>query len=353
MTHKTKKSLFAGLIIFAALIALGAFLPSKTRYISLKNFPLQQQRFSSSTNTIILTKNLSPISGLPCKNYNRRPIAVMLSEDPSARPLSGLSMADLVVEMPITQSGINRMMAVYVCGNPSEIGSVRSARHDYISLAMGLDAILVHWGGSHFALDKLNNGIMDNIDALKYSRTAFWRQANLSPPHNGFTNIQKLVAQAKRLHYRLKNKFSGYPHEAILTLSSAPPANLVLGYPGIYKVRWHYDPQTNSYARWRGNKPEKDFLTKNQIHAKDIVIMRANSHELEGQYNDVDVEGSGKASFYFDGRVIQGNWVKAGHYQKTKLYFYDESGQEIKFQPGQIWIEIIEPNKPVVYQKIK
>ncbi len=342
MPRKIKALPLLGLLLGFSILLLLLF--SGSRQMELTSS--QQSRPATQ---ILSSQNTSPISGLPCKNYKRRPIAVMLSEDPSARPLSGLSSADLVVEMPITQGGINRMMAVYVCGNPSEIGSVRSARHDFIPLAMGLDAIFAHWGGSHFALDKLNNGITDNIDALKYSHTAFWRQANLSPPHNGFTNIEKLTAQAKKLGYRTTGNFEGYQHENIKTATANPKATLIIGYPGIYKVKWQYDPANNSYLRWRGNKPEKDFLTRGQIRAKNIVIMRANSRELEGQYNDVDVEGSGKASFYFDGQIIRGSWTKAGHYQKTKLYFYDESGQEIKFQPGQIWIEIIDPNRTVLY----
>ena len=307
----------------------------------------------------ILSENLSPISGLPCKDYNRRPFAIMLAEDEVARPLSGLQSADLVIEMPVLITGMNRMMAIYVCENPPEIGSIRSARHDFIPIAMGFDSILAHWGGSHFALDKLNNGIMDNIDALKYSRTAFWRQSNLPAPHNGFTNLEKLSAQAKRLGYRLENEFEGYHHQSLADdcklddVSYKQSGKLTINYPGIYKVWWKYEPITNTYARWRDNKPEKDFNTTSQVKAKNIVVMRADSHYLENQYNDVDVEGEGKASFYFAGQETEGSWKKEGNYQSTKLYFYNKSGEEIKFVPGQIWIEIIEPDKTVTYEKIK
>ena len=308
---------------------------------------------SNDQGIIQLTTEISPISGLPCKNYNRRPFAVMLAEDEVARPLSGLQAADLIVEMPVLITGMNRMMAIYVCGDPSEIGSIRSARHDFIPIAMGFDAIFAHWGGSHFALDKLNNGIMDNIDALKYSRTAFWRQINLPSPHDGFTSIEKLSAQAEKLGYRLENTFEGYLHKNVKAQMSNVKYKLEINYPGVYRVWWEYNPKTNEYLRWRGNEPEKDFNTANQVKAKNIVVMRAQSHYLEDQYNDVDIEGEGKASFYFAGKEIEGSWKKEGHYEKTKLYFYDEAGSEIEFVPGQIWIEIIEPEKQVTYEMLK
>ncbi|MFX1495300.1 MAG: DUF3048 C-terminal domain-containing protein, partial [Promethearchaeota archaeon] len=63
---------------------------------------------------------------------------------------------------------------------------------------------------------------------------------------------------------------------------------------------------------------------------------------------DVDVEGTGELIVYRNGEEIRGTWKKEGSYQPTKLYFLDEDGKEIKFFPGKIWIEIMEP-----YQEVK
>jgi hypothetical protein len=101
--------------------------------------------------------------------------------------------------------------------------------------------------------------------------------------------------------------------------------------------------------RWRGGTPEIDRLSDQQIVAKNVVIMRTASEELEGQYNNVEVEGGGKATIYRNGEVIDGAWRKDKKDRKSKLYFYDDSGEEVKFTPGQIWVEIIEPEKSVVW----
>lgn len=310
------------------------------------------------------------ISGLPCQNYARRPLAVMIAEDQAARPLSGISLADLVVEMPVVTGGITRMMAVYQCNDPEEIGSVRSARHDFITLAAGLDAVFVHWGGSHFALDTLKRGVIDHLDALPNPFNAFYRKQNVPAPHNGFTSVPKLLGAAKNLGYRLTAEFSGYQHSEdqkskILSSSAATSSEmsagvleankkqkpaLEIGYIYPYNIKYEYDFEHNDYLRWRGGTKEIDRLTGQQARVVNIVIMRAKSRQIEGQYNDVDVEGQGEAIYYFNGGEKKGYWQKDKSDIKSKLYFYDDNDQELKFAPGNIWIEIVEPYQKITYE---
>ena len=296
-------------------------------------------------------KSVSPISGLECENAGRRPMAVMISEDTVTRPLSGLSSADLVVEMPVVTSGITRMMAVYVCGNPLKIGSVRSARHDFIFLAMGFDAIFAHWGGSHFALDKLNAGIMDNINAIVDYHNAFYRQPGIARPHNGFTSMERLFKAAKKFGYRLENNFEGYPHYKDNDLSGGGKNGVLkINYPYPWNVKYEYQAKDNSYLRWRGGEKEIDKNNSEQIKAKNVIVMRAASRQIEGQYNDVDVEGEGKAVIYNNGEEISGRWKKDKNNKNSKLYFYDDNGEEIKFVPGQIWLEIVQLDQGVSWE---
>lgn len=336
---KSKPLIFA-LILIVVIAGLYFF---GSREFAVKN---------SLENKKKVPQEVSPISGKKCKNYNRRPFAVMISGDQRVRPLSGIAAADLVIEMPVYLGGVNRLMAVYVCGEPEEIGSVRSARHDFIPLAMGLDAIYAHWGGSHFALDKLNAGIMDNIDALPNRYNAYYRKSESKPPDNGFTSIKRLVRSAKKYGYRLKNHFEGYKHlkKADKRQQTAEEKILKLGYPGKYKVEWKYNPHTNSFTRYRNGTPEIDKLTGKAVKAKNIVIMRAKQHHLEGQYNDVDITGTGQAAFYRDGKEFAGRWKKPAWPQHSKLEFLTDSGKEFAFVPGPIWIEIIGPDKEVSWE---
>lgn len=292
-------------------------------------------------------EEVSPLSGLVCQNYQRRALAVVLAEDPVTRPLTGLSQADLVLEMPVITNSITRMIGVYLCQEPGEIGSLRSARHDFIPLTMGLDAILVHWGGSHFALDKLDAGIMDNIDAMRNPYNAFYQKSEIPQPHNGFTSLERLINSARKLGYRLENKFEGYPHTQDKSRESNRKV-LRIGYSYPYNVSYQYEPSSNSYLRYRTNLKEIDKSNNQQIEAKNIIVMRAFSRQIEGpDYNDLDIEGTGQCQVYQNGIVINGTWQKEKNNQTSKLYFLDQEGQEIPWVPGQTWIEIVEPNQEV------
>ncbi len=333
--------------MFLIVLAAGAYLIF-WQSVKIVDFSRGVSPTSSPTPTPAFKK--SPLTGVPCQNAEQRPLAVMLSGDAVVRPLSGITEADLVFEMPVITGSINRLMTVYICQSPKEIGSIRSSRHDFITLAQGLDAIYAHWGGSHFALDKLNNGAMDNLDALKNPFDAFWRKEGIAAPHNGFSSEEGLMNAAEKLGYRLENRFEGYPHLENFTPATSTSKTLLVAYPGEFQVKYQYNPETNTYLRWRGGSKEIDKNTKIQVAAKNVVVMRAFSRQIEGQYNDVQIEGQGEAKVYRNGEEIKGIWKKDAKDQASKLYFFDAVGQEIKFVPGQIWVEIAEPTTAVIWQ---
>jgi hypothetical protein len=322
-------------ILVVAVLAICAcvyFAFGRERSITVNTGPSKQQQTVSS------------IAGLPCDTAQRRPVAVMMPSDPEARPLSGLGAADLVVEMPVTPDGITRFMAVFQCQTPKEIGSVRSAREDFIPLAAGFNSIYAHWGGEHGALDRLNQHIVDNINALDFDGTIFYRKPGIRPPHNGFTTLDLLFKQANLFGYDIHKDFSGYPHsDAQPTKNISNIAtSVILKYPSPNNVSWSYDQTTELYSRSRGGAVEIDKNTGKQITARVVAVMHTTSHILvEGdQYIVVNTTGSGDADVYQNGIKISGTWKKDPSRLNSKLFFYDGSGNEIKFAPGQIWIEI-------------
>lgn len=336
------------LIIIIALVVAGVvFWFFGNRSVEINKDSQNQEPESENKN------NISPITGQECENYNRRPIAIMLATDPVTRPLSGISQADMVIEMPVITGSITRLMAIYGCETPEEIGSVRSARHDYIPLAMGLDAIYAHWGGSHFALDKLNAGIMDNIDAMENPYNAYFQKSGILMPYNGFTSLERLINTAEKLDYRLESKFVGYPHLSTSYKLQATNGRLSIGYGGHFKVSYEYEKDENIYRRWRDNQREIDKNNGNQAEVSVVIVMRTESRMIEPpDYNEVDVEGEGNAIIYQNGEEIKGFWKKTGAYSSSKLQFLDSKGKEIEFVPGKIWLEIVEPNTEVKWEAI-
>lgn len=359
---KIKKTIW--LIFSCALIAGLVFIFTSPNSFSIKNNLSALWQNSGSENTAIMAEKTNSIAsstgevigenegaairGSDC-GENSRYFAVMMSGDNIARPLSGISEAKIVVEMPVVINNINRFMALFNCMSGKEIGSIRSARQDFITLAQGFDAIFAHWGGSHFAQDILKKRVIDNIDALSDPYLVYFRKKGIAMPHNGFSSLGNLEYAAKKFGYRLENKFSGYETKEDKS-DATSAATLSIGYPGSFQVKYEYQPAANQYLRWRGGQKEVDRNSQKQVAAKNVIIMRAAMRSLEDQYNIVDVAGEGLATIYQNGLVIVGSWQKDKNNPQSKLIFFDKGGQEIKMVPGSIWIQVVDPTTQIQYK---
>lgn len=278
----------------------------------------------------------SSLAGLECARADSRPYAVMLSSDKEARPLSGVGEAEMVFEMPVVENGFTRMMALYQCASPQEVGSVRSSRLDFVPLALGLNAIYAHFGGEKEVLAELNSGIIDNIDGLKYDGTTYYRKKAIPRPHNAFTNFTLLAQAMSELSYKTTGTDVSYPHEKDdKSRGIAEPAML---FNKGFEVAWKYDKNTNSYSRSRAGKPEIDKNNGQQVQTKNVVIMKTVWSPISKDYIRVKTVGSGGLLLYKNGQVITGNWEKKD--DRAKLYFYDQNHKEIELTPGSAWIEI-------------
>ncbi len=376
MSKKQKIVLGLVAIILVGSLVYFTSLREKLRQSRVSKIVVDNPISTASTSESINQGPVSPISGLPCKNWNRRPLAVMQPGDVPARPAAGFSEADMVIEMPVITANITRLMAVYVCNTPPEVGSMRSARHDFIHLAKGLDAIFAPWGRSesHSGSDPiglaqgiLNRNEIDNIncnqDAGKSStlcsvNPCFRKEGIARGVDSGYGRPADFWKCAEELGYRLENKFPGYPHQEEAPESERPSGGrLRVAFAGPYAVEYEYNKASNSYLRTWGGVADTDRNNGQRIAPKNIVVMLAESEQIEGQYNNVqlgdpwyDRSDSGQAFYYINGREYRGSWKKNKSKIDSKLFFYDESGKEIKFVPGQIWVEILEPGQTLKWE---
>jgi hypothetical protein len=270
-------------------------------------------------------------------NTTTRPLAVMVSSDPEARPLSGIGQADIVFEMPVTPTGITRMMTVFQCTQPKEIGSIRSARLDFVPLALGLNALYAHWGGEHTVLEELDNGIIDNLNGLQYDGIYFTRKSGIPAPHNGFATFASLGDLIKKKNYKTTTSTPGYQFEMINKSQDIQDPLPV--YTGHMAVSWKYNKDTNGYMRTRDNTQEIDNNTSKQVEVKNVIVMHTTQSPMSKDYIRVKTVGSGSIELYKNGQRIIGTWKKEN--DNAKLFFYDIQGKEIQFAPGSIWVEIV------------
>lgn len=352
-------------VLAATIIVGGVYYFVKGRQaLRSKNTKQIQITGTTESNQPANTGDVSPITGLTCENWNKRTYAVMQPADVAARPLAGLSQADMVFEMSAVYGSITRLMGVYGCTLPEEVGSLRSARHDFVHIAKSLDSIYVHWGRADIEQFKevLNSGIIDdmncNDDAGKSSGKYCYRKeatGNMRGVDTGYAKFAQLMEGAKNFGYGTENKFSGYPHQEETPLDQRPSGgNLRVAFAKPFDVEYDYDKESNSYFRTWGEDADTDRNNNKRIAPKNVVVMIADAAPIKvgEQYVNVqigdpwfDSADSGSAFYYINGQQYKGTWKKDKSKVDSKLFFYDESGQEIKFVPGQIWVDIIDPGQ--------
>jgi len=363
-------------------------------YFLFRKAPVKQINLDTSKITPLNLGDVSPISGLACDNWNKRAVAVMQPADVQARPAAGFSEADMVIEMPGYTNSVTRLMGVYLCNLPKEIGAIRSSRHDYIALAAGLDAVFVYWGGSHFSLDLLKQNIIDTIncnnDGGKSAGQYCFRwpmTGKMRTEDTGHVTADSIAQAIKDFGYRAEGKFSGYLHQAELALDQRPNGGqLSVGFVGPYDAKYDYDKATNTYLRKWGGKEDTDRNNGQRLAPKNVVVMFAKSEQItldqdyvgqglkdpwagvedikktgaesiSGRYNNVeigdpwyDASDSGEAHYYLNGQEYSGTWKKDKSKLDSKLTFYDNAGKEMMFVPGQIWVEILEPGQELKWE---
>ena len=285
----------------------------------------------------------------------RLPLAVMLDNlATGARPQVNLDKADLVFEA-VAEGGITRFLAVYWRNDPGIIEPVRSARVYYLDWAAELDAIFIHWGfarsnGPADVPSAISGLGLRHLDALYLGHPLFERDPHRAGPHNGIANSGALWERAE------SNGWSGPPAIEPWTFKEDDPArdkaanvlmadsvNIGFGGPFFsnYAVHWKYQRSTNSYLRTMGGVPHRDGASGERIRAKNVAVMVTGVRSAGDGTSHLlyRTTGSGAAVVFQDGVAIEGSWEKPSATERTR--FYDAAGNEIAFNRGQTWIEVL------------
>ncbi len=292
---------------------------------------------------------VSPIDGLPAdeKLLNRRPIAVMVENSPEARPQSGLSKANIIYE-GITEGGITRFMAVYLQGEPSVIGPIRSARPHFIYTAEGYDAIYAHCGQSNEANEVfMSTPGFRNLDQLKggvYASPFYREKSSKALEHTMYTSMGALREAARKLGW--ESKQNGLPEFVSGTMSAtATPCPVVnIKFSPAFRMSYTYDEKKGGYARAQDGKPHIDRESKEQLVVKNVIIQNVadERYTTTDKYDitmKVTVVGSGTGYLLTGGQKIPIKWEKSSRTKLTK--YTDEAGEPIPLQPGQTWVELV------------
>lgn len=322
----------------------------------------------------------------------RRPLGVMIENHLDSRPQSGLSSADVVYEA-VAEGGITRFMAVFLCGASAQdvqVGPVRSARTyflDWIS-EYGIYPLYAHVGGAN-CNPTTGSGCQNGAkaDALGQIRTYGWQAYNdinqfsvgfpyfwrdkerlgrpVAVEHTMYSTTDKLYEVAASRGLTHEDEEGQIWNETYIPweFSEETPEQLGTSEPSYafwnnqfeedYNVSWEFDAENNQYLRSNGGKQHIDLNNEQPIAAKNVVVaFMDESKANDGYPNNLhllyDNKGTGEAKVFKNGQVIDAEWTKKTRTDRT-IFTDAESGEEIEFNPGLIWISILPTGKEVSY----
>ena len=284
-------------------------------------------------------------------NSDTRPYAVMINCKSEALPQAGLQDAYMVYEETV-EGGITRMVAFFKDKDMAKIGSVRSARVQYLPYVFEHDAIYVHAGGSLEATNRIANEGINHIDVdgqygirdaelrkvRAWEHTLFTTTDLLNKASNNF-GYRKTTTQKPVLNYQAKEvDLSGY--------ETKEANNISITYSYYRTAKYKYDSESKTYLRFMNDTPNNDLVTGKQYQVKNILIygVQYNTIYLRGVgYSDPKIYGTGEGYYVTNGVALPITWEKKDEKSQT-VYKVKETGDELIVNDGNTYVQIYPTN---------
>lgn len=294
----------------------------------------------------------NPLTGLPMEpEYeDRRPVAIMLNNLKAAQPQLGVSLADVIYEVPV-EGGITRMLALYQTVEGIEVlGSVRSARPYFVELALGHDAVYVHAGGSQEAYANLRSWKVDHMDGVRGGEDAkiFWRDPDRRK-NNGYEH--SLITSGEKIQgYLDLEKFptshaDGWSSLQAFAEDGTPAGGETAEHVQVrfssYKTgTFDYDAASGRYLVGQYGKEHVDGSTGDQVSAVNVLVLKTGMAVLDdvGRLR-VNTTGEGEGLFFCGGKTVPIRWSRKD--RNSPFAYTLEDGRSLALGQGNSYVCIL------------
>lgn len=285
-------------------------------------------------------------------NSKTRPFAFMINCHNGALPQSGLQDAYIVYELMV-EWGITRMMALFKDVDNSKIGSIRSARTQYLDYVLENDAIYIHAGGANDALREIRTlGINDiDVDGVYGIRDT---SLNRAWEHTLFANTSTLkkamIDKSIKAESETKNilNYSANDFDFNKYTNVKDANNVSIKYSDYRTSNYVYDSEKKVYLRSMNNTANTDLVTGNQYEVKNIIVygVKHTTYTDSGYYGyqKIDNVGTGDGYYISNGKAIMITWQKDSRSSQT-IYRIKETNEELVVNNGNTYIQIYPINQ--------
>jgi hypothetical protein len=228
-------------------------------------------------------------------------------------------------------------------------GNVRSARPYYIHIAKEFDAVYVHFGQSTQAKELLATGIVNDLNGLdgSISSSVFYRTSDKAAPHNAYTSTEGIKKGMKMKGFSTKISSKVGDHFKFASAEYTPDgkdASVICPYFFDNKPYFIYDSSSGKYDRYEFGAAEKDAVANRQVKVKNIIFQNVSSSTYEGGLKlNIPLNGSGKGTYFTNGKMVPITWRKDSDQSVTK--YFTEDGNELQVNPGKTWVCLIQESQ--------
>lgn len=296
----------------------------------------------------------APLTGeqLSAKPENTRPFAVMINNIVYAQPQVGISNADIIYEIP-AEGGITRMMAIFShLYDIESVGSIRSLRPYYLSVALSYDAIVIHAGGSEQAYSDVKTYNADHLDGVRDGNTSsmFYRDKSRGQHGSEHTlffhgaNVQPLV---EKYQFRTEHNSS---YETGLSFAdnaaqqcTADAATAQVTFNASKSTSFTYHADTGKYTAVQYKGDYKDGATGEPVPFSNLLILSADMKTVDSYGRlAVDLIGSGTGYFVTGGKYVPIKWARS---DINSCFTYTlEDGTALNLSRGTTYVGVIPTN---------
>ncbi len=347
--------------IIYAIIILVIIIAVLAGILIYKNLSLKQDNLAK---TSVENQGENTTSSIPKEkvdiidiNSKTRPYAVTINNTPVAvKVQEGLNRAYLIYEIP-TEGNTSRLLALYKdIKEDLVLGTIRSARHNFVDFALESDAIFCCFGWSHYAEDDLKAGSIDYLQGLYGEPYYRNNPENLASEHTAYTSISKLNSAVQSKGMRTTSNSSillNYNVEDtdLSSIAEAKTANTITIPYGVEPnvTSFKYNEETKMYTRYESGNKCIDHNTKEEVTTKNIIIEKVGYRMCDDNYYwNLYTTGTGEGYFITNGYAVPITWSKTSRSSKTKYTYKDGTilngenvgGQEISVSDGRTYIEL-------------
>ncbi|MFQ6015797.1 MAG: DUF3048 domain-containing protein [Anaerolineae bacterium] len=303
-----------------------------------------------------LTPDQCPFTGEKMADrpwQQRRPFAIKIENGPGSRPQSGLQDADIVFEH-LTEGGITRFTALFLCHESQALGPVRSGRLIDLEIPVIFHAFFAYSGASPPVMRKLEaSDFAELILSDWYADPCFYRleeTADRPREHTLYSNTELLWEVAEERGWNTPQDLTFLAFSETPPTGGSPTTRIFIPYSKDYSdVLYKYDSEQGNYLRSVLGKPHTDALSGEQIRVTNVLVIYVNHVEtliiedaLGSRSVEIQLWGEGRAQLFRDGQVYEAKWVRSGRYAPL-LFLYGEE-ERIPLKPGNTWIQVVPLN---------